>query len=115
MQTISLQPGQPGNGMDYDPAVPLPYPIHMDEDGLCWNVPGHALRDGDPDDRPRLVGFQPTGPDPDPSGGMLLRDEWIDTGIEGCVGWWPVFAHKGGMFNLTEPITNVSVEEIASR
>lgn len=108
--TISLQPGQPGRGMKYDPAEPLPYSIHVDVDTrLCWNVPGHALRGGDPTDRPSLVGFQRTGPDPDPVG-MLLTNEWLDgDDHEACVGLWPVFIHQGEMFNLAVPVTGVSI------
>lgn len=112
--TISLQPGQPGEGMEYNPRKVLPYPIHVDVDSLdCGNVPWpEAVPFGD--FTPRLIGFQATA-EPDPEG-LLLAEDWLDGVHEACVGMYPVLTTEdGGMANLTVPITSISVAEIASR
>lgn len=105
MTTITLQPGQPRRGMTYDPMLPLPYGIHVDEANDCDNVPvegctpfGH--------ERPRLVGFQVTE-DPDPTNLLYADDDWRSDPAT-AVGMFPVFVSNGGMFNLTVPITSVS-------
>lgn len=111
---VRLQPGQPDEGMDYNPRKPLPYPIHVGEDGRCENVPfvGCALARGQ-GYRPRLIGFQATI-EPDPTG-LLLRDSWLDGPIELAVGMYPVFTlEDGGMANLAVPITSVTAREVAS-
>lgn len=103
---ITLQPGQPGEGMDYNVNKPLPYPIHVDDKLACTNVPvdGCAFG-GTQGDHPRLVGFQKTA-DPDPVGLVLADDDWrSDPDV--CVGMFPVFVNRGDMFNLTVPIRSV--------
>ena len=52
--TIILQPGQPGEGMNYNVHKPLPYPFHVDAD--TGDVrPGPQTGN----EEWRLVGFQP--------------------------------------------------------
>lgn len=104
--TITLQPGQPDQGMGYDPKLPLPYGIHVDRDTLeCCNVPGcpdsFYPEDGN---YPKLIGFQATA-EPDPEG-ILLADEWL-ADPELAVGMFGVFTDDGEMFNITVPITSV--------
>lgn len=116
MTTISLQPGQPGHGMDYDPTDSLPYPIHVGDDDRCENVPGYfeRRRDLTPSEReeryPKLVGFQ-EGPTPNPES-IVPVDRWR-TDPDVAVGLHPVFMEPRGadfgMFNLEVPITGVTV------
>lgn len=58
--TITVQPGQPGMGMDYDVRVPLPYPFHIDATtGDCTRGRGTTDQDEATNGRPwRLIGFQ---------------------------------------------------------
>lgn len=104
---ITLQPGQPGQGMGYDPLLPLPYGIHVDRETLaCRNVPGcPASFQPNDGDYPKLVGFQPTV-DPDPEA-VLLASDWLDE-PELAVGTFAVFIEDGDMFNITVPITGVT-------
>lgn len=107
-RTITIQPGQPGEGMDYNVNKPLPYPFHIDaETGDCTHGRGTDRCDGVlPGRMPwRLIGFQ------------LVRDvQEVDLLVEDfvvdptrAVGMFPVFIHEGDIFNLETPITNVSV------
>lgn len=112
-KTIALQPGQRGNGMEYDVNVPLPYPIFVGDDNRCENVPGYALA-GRADDReslPILVGFQP-----DTQTQRVLLDlldvaDWRIAPTV-AVGMVPVFfepaGFNAGMFSLDVPITGVT-------
>ena len=103
--TISLQPGQPDEGMGYNPRKPLPYPIHVHPDWSCSNVPGYAMLGQDDLRKPRLVGFQRTTT-PDPTGLVLADDDWLaDPDV--AVGMFPVFVTRGEMFNLTVPVTRL--------
>ncbi len=118
---ISLQPGQPGEGLDYCPSKPLPYPIFVGDDDRCENVPGKdpagvrypLAREVAGSGRrmlPKLVGFQ-KGAAPNPES-MLSVDRWrLDP--ETAVGMYPVFCEPAGfdagMFNLNVPITSVSL------
>lgn len=58
--TISIQPGQPGRGMEYDVHLRLPYPYHIDaETGECTHGMGTNELMQAPEGKPwRLVGFQ---------------------------------------------------------
>lgn len=109
MYDITMQPGQPGNGMDYDPRQPLPYGIHVDRDTLeCQNVPGcpGSFRRDENGTYPKLIGFQQTE-QADPTG-LVLAEDWLDD-PEQAVGMFPVFIEAEGMFNITVPITGVTV------
>lgn len=105
--TITIQPGQPGEGMDYDIRKPLPYPFHIDvTNGDCVHGRGTDRFDVPAGRMPwRLIGFQ------------NLRDvQQVDHSLadfvadpEGvAVGHYPVFIHEGDIFNLDVPITNVT-------
>jgi hypothetical protein len=111
-KTISIQPGQPGEGMGYNPHLPLPYPFHVDSiTGDCLHGRGTAACGDAPEGRPwRLVGFQRT------------TDQHLDVTFEqfvadptSVVGCYPVFAEPGlEIFSLNVPITGVQVHEHAA-
>lgn len=106
--TLSLHLGQPGMGMDYDPMLPLPYPIHVDPDGRSWNVPGSGYplaHRGAREDCPVLLGFQP---DPTTMEVVLLAEEWRQDPQRG-VGLVPVFRepHGSGMFAITVLVRSI--------
>lgn len=106
---IALQPGQPDEGMNYNPSKSLPYPIFVGLDDRCENVPGYPLVRS-VDDRvklPILVGFQP---DLETQRVEVLTERWRTSPTVAC-GMVPVFFEPGGasegMFNLTVVITSV--------
>jgi len=103
---ISIQPGQPGEGMGYNVHKPLPYPFHIDpETGRCIRGRGTAdLGEAPPGDPWVLVGFQ-TG---DVQHVVLFLREFAQD-PQKAVGLVPVFIDERGMFALTVPITNVTV------
>ena len=94
---ISLHLGQPGMGMTYDPHLPKPYPIHVNEDGRTEQGPQTDKKHW------HLIGFQP---DVDTQRIVLTRQEFL-TDIEKAVGLVPVFS-DGEMFSLDVPVTAVS-------
>lgn len=101
MEIIQIQPGQPGEGMNYNVNKPLPYPWHIDPKN--GNVGRQDFWKGDP---LRLLGFQDTAEVQrlDMMFGAFVADP------EAAVGKFPVFLKKGGgMYNITEPITSVTV------
>ncbi|MBN8883346.1 MAG: hypothetical protein J0H73_13660 [Salana multivorans] len=115
MTTITIQPGQPGQGMDYDVHQPLPYPFHIDADtGDCVHGRG---TDWSPSDVPlgadpwRLIGFQA---EQDRQHVDVLLEKFV-TNPELAVGKWPVFIdHRGRFFSLSVPITSArTVEAVA--
>lgn len=109
MTTITIQPGQPGEGMEYNPAEPLPYPIFVGDDDRCENVPGYPPnRVGvERDTLPILVGFQP---DVETQSVDLLAEDWRRDPST-AIGMVPVFFEPGGisegMFSLAVQITSV--------
>lgn len=97
--TISLQPGQPGEGMNYNVHKPLPYPSHVDADtGDVRPGPQTGNAAG------RLIGFQP---DVDTQRVDLWREVFVvDSQKAGMV---PVFVDAtGGMFSLDVPVLKVA-------
>lgn len=113
---ITIQPGQPGNGMDYDVHKPLPYPFHIASDtGDCTRGRGTSDIPSDVDDprkQPwRLLGFQDDA-------AVQTVDMLLETFIQdphAAVGKFPVFVNgNGDIFNLTEPITGVTVHDYAA-
>lgn len=101
MTTITIQPGQPGEGMRYDVMKPLPYPYHVDA------KTGEAGRQefwrGDP---AVLLGFQEQA---DTQRVDLFLTEWV-TDPQKAVGMFPAFARTdGSMYTLMVPITSVFV------
>lgn len=107
---VGLQPGQAGNGMGYDPRVPLPYPIFVGGDDRCENVPGYpfAHTAEDRSKLPILVGFQP--PDTSTQHVVVSVDEWWED-WHSAIGLVPVFYEPGGfddgMFSLGVLITGI--------
>lgn len=104
---ITIQPGQPGMGLDYDVHQPLPYPFHIDPaTGDCTR--GRGTPEFEPDmnagDSPwRLIGFQES----DIQEVVLTLDEFV-ADPQAAVGLVPVFVDANdGFFNLTVPITAV--------
>lgn len=103
---LSIQPGQPGEGMDYNVRKPLPYPFHIDADtGQCVRGRGtEALGDVPAGAKPWvLVGFQ--------RGNVQRLVMTVDDFVrdpQAAVGLVPVFADRGSIFALTEPITDVT-------
>jgi len=109
MGIITIQPGQPGQGMGYDVHQPIPYPFHIDtETGDCIRGRGtHELGDAPLGMPWRLIGFQR---------GTKQRLEFLFADFvhnpQKAVGRRPVFSDgRGGIFNLTEPITGVRSHE----
>lgn len=104
--TITIQPGQPGMGLEYDVRQPLPYPFHIDSaTGDCVRGRGTADLDAALKRPWRLIGFQQ---DPDVQRVDLLLEQWRDD-PQGAVGMYAVFSVGTAFFNLTEPITGVRV------
>lgn len=104
--TITIQPGQPGEDMDYNVHKPLPYPFHINtENGDCVHGRGTDEFDLPKGRMPwRLIGFQ------------ILRDvqeldhtleEFIEHPEAIAIGHYPVFIHEGDIFSLDVPITSV--------
>ncbi|WP_263121154.1 hypothetical protein [Cellulomonas sp. RIT-PI-Y] len=106
--TITIQPGQPGQGMRYNVRQPLPYPFHIDADtGDCVRGRGTAELGDDPTGTTpwRLLGFQ-TGAVQELT---LTFRQWLSDPEAGR-GLFPVFIDwRGSIFHLTEPITDVKV------
>lgn len=98
--TITIQPGQPGEGMNYNVHKPLPYPFHVNtETGDVMSGPHTG------NETWRLVGFQP---DADTQTVTLRREDFAAEPNK-AVGLCPVFVDEHGcMFNLTEPITRAT-------
>lgn len=100
MDAITIQPGQPGEGMNYNPSKSLPYPYHINPKN--GDVDRQDFWRGDPS---RLIGFQRTASFQSVS--LWLEDFVADP--QQAVGMFPVFAKTGGgMYNLSVPITSVS-------
>ena len=98
MDIISIQPGQPGEGMEYNVMKSLPYPYHVDTDTLQIRV-GPQTRN----ELWTLVGFQ-TG---STQRMTLSAAQFLDS-PEDAIGLVPVMSAKGsGFFNMTVPITSV--------
>lgn len=110
-KTITIQPGQPGEGMDYNVHKPLPYPFHIDAStGDCVHgrgtdaIASDVAPGGDPW---LLIGF---GFQQDRSRQQV--DLWFTDFVdlpEDAIGMYPVFIHAGEIFSLDVPITNVRV------
>ncbi len=98
MSIISIQPGQPGEGMHYNVHKPLPYPFLIDTD--TGNVGRQDFWKGEP---AALVGFQ-----------RELTEQRIDITVSSfaqnpdtVVGMFPVFTNDAGNFyTLTTPVTS---------
>ena len=99
MPTITIQPGQPDEGMGYNVAKPLPYPWHIDTES--GEVGHQEFWNGEPF---RLLGFQKNAQ-------VQMVDLMLDQFVENpnlAVGMYAVFSDKdGGMYNITVPITHV--------
>lgn len=111
--SITIQPGQPGEGMGYNVHLPLPYPFHIDADtGDCRRGRGTVDLGEAPAGRPwRLLGFQVTLEQQTLD---VIREEFVDD-PELAVGKYPVFLDAdGGFFNLTVPITHVTVNTLST-
>lgn len=106
---ITLQPGQPGEGLGYNVRKPLPYPLFVDRDGYTENVPGFALagRAGRREDLPKLIGFQ----EGEVQTVVLFREDFL-VDPSAAVGLCPVFAAEGSMFALTVPITEATATRL---
>ena len=97
---ITIQPGQPGEGMEYNPLKSLPYPYHINPD--TGDVARQDFWQGDP---ARLLGFQASRDVQRVS--LWLSD--FSTAPAKAVGMFPVFLRRdGSMYNLADPITSVS-------
>lgn len=98
---ITIQPGQPGEGMGYNVHKPLPYPFHVDtKTGDVIQGPPTEFDDW------RLLGFQP---DVGTQSVELTRSVWLAGDVDACVGMVPVFIDSdGGMFSLDVPITKTT-------
>lgn len=98
--TLSIHPGQPGEGMNYNVNKPLPYPYHVDAD--TGDVkPGPQTNN----ESWRLLGFQP---DADTQHVEVWREDWLNE-PNTAVGLVPVFVDAdGGMFSLDVPVTRVT-------
>ncbi len=105
---LILQPGQPDEGMGYNPRKSLPYPLFVGPDNRVENVPGYPLvrREEDRGKLPRLAGFQP---DVETQRVDVHADRWREDPLV-AVGMVPVFHEPdgSGMFSLSVLITDVS-------
>lgn len=101
MSTITIQPGQEGEGMVYNVRKPLPYPYHLDpETGDCM----------EPFEGERLIGFSNV-PFADPTN-LLIREDWASGDVQRAVGMFPVFVSKGGgIYTLTLQTTGVTFRD----
>lgn len=100
---VTVQPAQGTEVGAYDPAVPLPYPWHIDADG---RVLRQELWRGHP---ARLAGFQALARRQQVD---LYTEEWLaDLGrADLVVSMYPVFIDAdGGMWSSTHPVDSVSV------
>lgn len=104
---ILLYPGQPGEGMGYNPVKPLPVAITVHADRRCERVPDcpDSWVNEDRATWPTLVGFQL---DADVQHVEVLADDWREDPAA-AVGMFPVFVENGSMFNLAVPVTRVHV------
>lgn len=101
MATITIQPGQPGEGMNYNVLKPLPYPWHIDTE--TGDVGRQEFWKGDP---ARLMGFQATAEVQRVV--LFMEDFFADP--QKAVGMFPVFQRENGsMYNTIVPITDVTV------
>ena len=101
MGTITIQPGQPGEGMKYNPQKALPYPWHIDPE--TGDVDRQDFWKGDP---ARLMGFQA---EIDVQRVALHRKDFA-ADPQKAVGMFAVFLRKdGSMYNIEVPITDVTV------
>lgn len=104
--TITIQPGQPGNGLDYDVHRSVPYPFHIDAGtGACTRGRGTSDLGEAPEGSPwRLIGFQ--------SGDiqeLVLGFADFTQDPSRAVGLVPVFTDaEVGIFALREPVTDVT-------
>lgn len=98
---ITIQSGQPGEGMKYNPAKPKPYPYHIDP--ATGDVDRQDVWKGDP---LRLMGFQAESDIQRVA--LHLKDFAADP--QAAVGMFPVFlSADGGMYSLSAPIVSVAV------
>lgn len=100
-----LHPGQPGEGMAYNPEKQRPYPIDVAEDGTCGNVPweGCAMT-GREGNRPKLLGFQDN---PEVMRVDLYREDWLAGDLSACIGKFPVLLDRGGIASMGTPVVEV--------
>jgi len=109
MSTITIQPGQPGEGVGYNVHKPLPYPFHIDiETGKCTRGRGTSDLGDDPTGTTPwvLLGLQ----DGDVQELARTRSEWT-ADPQSAVGLRPVFIDwSGSIFALGQPITHVTVD-----
>lgn len=105
---ITIQPGNSPDGT-YDVHQPMPYPYHVD--AATGDIEHQDLWKGNPS---RVVGFQKEATVQ--SIDLLWKDAAADP--DQIVGMFPVLSDTSGkrdkMYNLTDPITDVSVQEIES-
>lgn len=105
MSTITIQPGQPGRGMEYDVHLPLPYPFHIDAKTLkCTRGRGTQDLGEDPTGVTpwRLLGFQRG----DVQELVLTAREFV-ANPSLSVGLVPVFIDwRGAIFSISTPITS---------
>lgn len=100
-----LHPGQPGEGMGYNPDKPKPYPLDVADDLTCGNVPwdGCAMT-GQDGYRPRLLGFQDN---PEMMRVDLYAEDWRQDPTS-AVGKFPVLTPpEGGISCLSLPVVEV--------
>lgn len=95
--TYSLQPGQPGQGMDYNVNMALPYPILLEE-GLTA-PPGSrgVVSAGD-----KLIGFQRGDAQT-----LVLTTEQFEENPGQALGLVPVFS-DGAFYALNVPVTKIT-------
>lgn len=97
---ITIQPGQPGEGLNYNVMKPLPYPWHIDAE--TGDVGRQEFWKGTP---ARLIGFQDNAD-------VQRVNLWLDdfaADPQKAVGKYPVFVKDNGdMYNTTVPITDVT-------
>ncbi len=107
--TITLQPGQPGQGMVYDVHQPLPYPFHIDvPSGDCVHGRGtHAFGDAPAGGPWRLIGLQRG----DEQSLVLTFPQFVND-PQSAVGLVPVFVDESGIFALDVPITSATVHDL---
>ena len=97
---LSIQPGQPGEGMYYNVHKPLPYPFHVDASTGDVRVGPQTGNEAW-----RLIGFQPAV---DTQRVDLWREVFV-VDPRKAVGMFPVFVDaNGGMFSLDVPVLKVA-------
>lgn len=103
--TLRVQPGQSGQGMDYNVALPLPYPWFVD---VSTGEVAHPEVHG----TDRLVGFQRDESPPTDFSADFIHLDAAAKDPGSVVGWRPVWTDgNGGMYALTVQVTSCEVVE----